>query len=79
MRPRSRLGTQGQTQVIDRLSKRLGRYALVVGVARRAHELKDRVDTGLEPSGGGLINRAIEEIARGDVRILRQRSEEEED
>lgn len=79
MRSHSLIGTQKQIQIVDRLSKRLGRYSLVVGVARRAHDLKERIDTSLEPGGGGLINRAIDEIARGDVRIRRRKSEEEAD
>jgi len=41
--------------------------------------LKERIDTSLEAGGGGLINRAIDEIARGDVRIRRRKSEEEAD
>ena len=77
MRSHSLIGTQKQIQIVDRLSKRLGRYSLVVGVARRAHDLKERIDTSLEPGGGGLINRAIDEIARGDVRIRRRKSEDE--
>ena len=58
-----------ETEVIDRLSKRFGKYALVVGVAKRAHDLKERVRSPLQPSGGGLINRAISEIADGRVKI----------
>jgi len=79
MRSHSLIGTQKQIEVVDRLAKRLGRYSLVVGVARRAHDLKERIDTGLEAGGGGLINRAIDEIARGDVRIRRRKSEEKAD
>jgi len=79
MRSHSLIGTQKQIQIVDRLAKRLGRYSLVVGVARRAHDLKERIDTSLEPGGGALINRAIDEIARGDVRIRRRKSEEEAD
>jgi DNA-directed RNA polymerase subunit K/omega len=58
-----------ETEIIDRLSKRFGKYTLVVGVAKRAHDLKERVRSPLEPSGGGLINRAITEIAEGRVKI----------
>ena len=78
MRPRSRRGAGKQTEVIDRLAKRFGKYVLVVGVAKRAHDLKERVDASLEPGGGGLINRALDEIARGDVRIRSGEPEEEE-
>ena len=79
MRPRSRDKSGRQTEVIDRLAKRFGKYALVVGVAKRAHDLKERIDGSLEPSGGGLIDRAITEIARGDVRIRGGKPGEEEE
>jgi DNA-directed RNA polymerase subunit K/omega len=77
MRPRSPLQISEQSEVLDRLSKKYGKYALVVGVARRAHELKERVDSALEPGAGGLINRAISEIAGGEVRIRGEMSEED--
>jgi len=76
-RRRSRGGLGEQAEAIDRLSKRFGRYALVVGVTRRAQELKDRIDSALEPSGGGLLNRALAEIARGEVRIRAEKPQEE--
>lgn len=79
MRARSHYCSGKQTEVIDRLAKRYGKYALVVGVARRAHDLKERIDATLEPSGGGLINRALTEIARGEVRIRGGEPEEESD
>ena len=71
-------GKTRQTEVIDRLAKRYGKYALVVGVAKRAHDLKERIDSALEPSGGGLINRAITEIARGRVRLRSEKAEDAE-
>ena len=77
MTQRPRRGMGEQTEVIDRLTKRFGKYALVVGVAKRAHDLKERIDSSLEPGSGGLINRAITEIARGDVRLRREKPEEE--
>jgi hypothetical protein len=45
-------------------------------VAKRAHDLKERARSPLAPGGGGLINRAIAEIAQGRVKI---RGEEPED
>ncbi len=63
--------------MIDTLTKRFGKYALVVGVATRAHDLREQVQSALEPSSGGLVNRALREIARGDVRIRGERSKEE--
>jgi DNA-directed RNA polymerase subunit K/omega len=65
--------------VIDRLAKRFGKYALVAGVAKRAHDLKERIDGSLDPSGGGLIDRAITEIAKGDVRIRAGKPEADDD
>jgi DNA-directed RNA polymerase subunit K/omega len=71
MRLRSAPQTDKETQVIDRLSKRYGRYALVVGVTKRALDLRDRVDSQLEPNEGALIVRAIKEIAGGQVQVQR--------
>jgi len=79
MRTRHQSGTGRQTKIIDRLAKRYGRYALVVGVAKRARDLKERIDSTFEPSDGGLINRAIGEIARGAVHIRDAEAEEEAD
>jgi len=77
MRQRYRRDTIERTEVLDRLSRRFGKYALVVGVAKRAHDLKERAHSPLEPSGGGLINRAIDEIAGGHVKIRGSDTEEE--
>jgi len=77
MRHTSRTGSVEQSEKLDRLSKRFGKYVLVVGVAKRAHDLKERVHSPLESSGGGLVNRAIDEIARGDVKIRGEEPDEE--
>ena len=77
MRQTSRRIVADETEVIDRLSKRFGKYALVVGVAKRAHDLKERARSPLEPSGGGIIHRAISEIAEGRVKIRGQEPEDE--
>jgi DNA-directed RNA polymerase subunit K/omega len=79
MRQRSRSIVADETEVIDRLSKRFGKYALVVGVAKRAHDLKERVRSPFEPSGGGLVNRAIAEIAEGRVKIRGEEPEDEQE
>ncbi|MFB3882086.1 MAG: DNA-directed RNA polymerase subunit omega [Armatimonadota bacterium] len=79
MRQTSRRVVADETEVIDRLSKRFGKYALVVGVSKRAHDLKERVRSPLEPTGGGIINRAIAEIAEGRVKIRGEEPEEETD
>ena len=69
MRLRSSAQADRETQIIDRLAKKYGRYALVVGVSKRALDLRDRVDSQLEPNEGALIIRAINEIARGRVHV----------
>jgi DNA-directed RNA polymerase subunit K/omega len=69
MRLKSSAHPEKETQIIDRLAKRHGRYALVVGVSKRALDLRDRVDSRLEPNEGALIRRAIREIARGRVQV----------
>jgi len=79
MRTRSGAGTHWQTQTVDRLTKKYGRYALVVGVAKRAQDLKERIESALEPSDGGLINRAIREVSEGDVTLRQERGEETAD
>ena len=75
--PRPRAGIGQQTEVVDRLTKRFGKYALVVGVAARAHELRERIASALEPSGAGLLNRALREVARGEVHIRSEAPQEE--
>ena len=65
--------------MIDRLAKRFGKYALVAGVAKRAQELKERVGSSFEPSGGGLVKRAIREIADGEVKLWGEEPEEEQE
>ncbi len=63
--------------MIDRLTKKFGKYALVVGVAKRAQDLRERIDRSLEPSGGSIVKRALKEIALGDVKIRGERPQEE--
>jgi DNA-directed RNA polymerase subunit K/omega len=79
MRRRGGSGTDWRTQTIDRLTKKYGRYALVVGVARRAQDLKERIESALEPSDGGLINRAIREVSEGAVKLREEQGEETSD
>jgi DNA-directed RNA polymerase subunit K/omega len=79
MRRQSRYTDTRQARSIDRLTRRFGKYGLVAGVAKRAQDLKERIDSKLEPGGGGLINRAIREIASGEVRVIAPKPEEESD
>jgi DNA-directed RNA polymerase subunit K/omega len=64
-------------EIVDALTKRFGKYALVVGVSARAHDLRERIDMSRDPSGGGLVNRALREIARGEVHIRGEKPTEE--
>jgi len=64
-------------EIVDALTKRFGKYALVVGVSARAHDLRERIDMSRDPSGGGLVNRALREIARGEVHIRGETPTEE--
>ncbi|NIM07199.1 MAG: DNA-directed RNA polymerase subunit omega [Armatimonadetes bacterium] len=64
---------------VDQLSRRLGRYNLVVAVAKRARDLKERVDSALIPSAGSLIKKALREVSEGKVKILPQSEEKEKE
>ena len=64
----SRREEEGQ---IERLSGRLGKYRLVVAVAKRARDLKERQNRLLEQQQTpSLIDRAIREIAGGKVTLV---------
>ena len=78
MRQKSPRGNIRSTEMLDRLSKRFGKYALVAGVAKRAHDLKERASP-LGPTGGGLVNRAIDEIASGAVKLRVEEPEEDDE
>ncbi len=54
---------------LDRLVKKYGKFTVVMAVAKRARDLKDRVESALVPGSGGLIRRAITEIADGEVKV----------
>lgn len=77
MRQPSRTGSVEQSDMLDRLAKRFGKYALVVGVAKRAHDLKERGHSPLESSGSSIVNRAIDDIARGRVKIRGEEPDED--
>ena len=64
----SRREEEGQ---IERLSGRLGKYRLVVAVAKRARDLKERQNRLLEQQQTpSLIDRAVREISGGKVRLV---------
>jgi len=73
-------GGQVDEQVqLDLLSRQIGRYNLVVAVAKRARDLKERIDSVLVPSSGSLIDRALREVAEKKVKILSSREEKAEE
>jgi DNA-directed RNA polymerase subunit K/omega len=55
----------------------MGKYALVVSVAKRARELRDRMRGHADAAPATAITQALEEIAAHRVRI--RKTEEEED
>jgi len=61
---------------IERLTRRLGKYALVVAVSQRTRELKDRQSRIGDISPANLIGRALSEIYDGKVKILEEVEEE---
>jgi DNA-directed RNA polymerase subunit K/omega len=60
---------------IDRLSRRMGKYALVVAVAQRSRELKDQSYRRGERDQSSLIGRAISELYEGKVKLIEEDEE----
>jgi len=60
---------------IDRLARRLGKYALVVAVSQRTRELKDRQSRMGDLAPSNLIARALNEIAEGRVKLIEEKEE----
>lgn len=66
-----------QAQVnIDRLARRVGKYALVVAVSQRARELKERQARLGDITPSNLVGRALGEIYDGKVKVLEEKTEE---
>lgn len=61
---------------IDRLARRVGKYALVVAVSQRARELKERQARLGDLNPSNLVGRAIDEIYSGRVKLLEEENEE---
>jgi len=55
---------------IDRLSRRMGKYAVVVAVSQRARQLKDAQTRLGDINISNLIGRALHEIEDGKVKLL---------
>lgn len=63
-------GRREEEGQIERLGERLGKYRLVVAVAKRARDLKERQNRLLEQQQTpSLIDRAVREIAGGRVKL----------
>jgi DNA-directed RNA polymerase subunit K/omega len=60
---------------IDRLSRRLGKYALVVAVSQRSRELKDQQYRRGEREVTNHIGRALHEIFEGKVKLIDETEE----
>jgi len=60
---------------VDRLTKRLGKFTLVVATARRARDLRERSSRSLMPSAGSFITRALTELSEGKVKVVRKQEE----
>ena len=57
---------------IERLARRLGKYALVVAVSQRARELKERQARLGDLAPPNLVGRALNEIYEGKVKVVEE-------
>jgi len=70
------MSQQSEKVNIDRLARRVGKYALVVAVSQRARELKERHARLGDLNPANLVGRALGEIYEGKVKMLAEESEE---
>ena len=61
---------------IERLTRRMGKYALVVAVSQRTRELKERQARIGDITPSNLVGRALKEIAEGKVKMMAESDEE---
>jgi len=67
---------QGKEVEVDKLARKLGKYALVMAVSKRAREMKERAARmPLGPSPASYIERALRDVAKGKVKVVRGREE----
>ena len=64
---------------MDRLTATMGKYALVVGVAKRARELRDYMRGRADAAPATAITQALREIAQYKVRLREPDEEEQEE
>lgn len=72
MRKPERAPEPGHEVEVDKLTRKFGKYGLVVAVAKRARHMKERAArTPLGPSPASYIERALREVAQGRVKVTR--------
>jgi DNA-directed RNA polymerase subunit K/omega len=59
-----------QSVNVERLTRRMGKYALVVAVSQRTRELKERQARLGDLTPSNLVGRALKEIAEGKVKLM---------
>lgn len=65
-----------QTVNIERLKRRMGKYALVVAASQRTRELKERHTRLGDLAPSNLVGRALKEISDGKVKLMAETEEE---
>ncbi|HUT75970.1 MAG TPA: DNA-directed RNA polymerase subunit omega [Armatimonadota bacterium] len=76
MRKTEAAAGKGHEVQVDRLSHKFGKYALVMAVAKRARHMKERAaGVPLGPSPASYIARALQDVAKGHVKVTRGRDE----
>ena len=61
---------------IERLTRRMGKYALVVAVSQRTRELKERQARMGDTTPSNLVGRALSEISEGKVKLMIENDED---
>ena len=57
---------------IEKLSRKYGKYRVVVAVSKRARELHDQSHRLLHSHTAGLINQAIGEMEEGKLKLQKE-------
>ena len=61
---------------VDRLTRKFGKYGLVMAVSKRAREMKERGGrAALGPSPASYVERALRDVAEGRAKVVRGREE----
>ena len=60
---------------VERLTRRMGKYALVVAVSQRVRELKERQARLGDLNPSNLVGRALGEISAAQVKLLAEDEE----